>query len=225
MRKMNLLGIELVDYTLKEALKLSGNYLNSGALNTIVYLSTKRLVEIGADPEQKKWLEVMDMTICGDSDILRAAKIENKARIKEVETDQYFKEFIQRYIKNKRKVILISNNIEQLEDLKSLLLFYRHDLNVVGQHILTEDEGEEETLINEINQEAPSVIISRLPHALQESFLYRNKQKINGNVWLGLLITGGKHSYKNRKSTRLMNWFYKKLFSRKVSRFQNDEVE
>ena len=89
MKKLNVLGISLSDYTLREAMKLTVKYLNSGALNTVFYLSTQILVEALDHEEQREWIEKMDLNIIGEPDILRASNNNTWSRIHEIENNDY----------------------------------------------------------------------------------------------------------------------------------------
>ena len=73
MKKIHILGVAIRDYTLKESLTLTDEYLKNGAMNTVLFVSAKMLLAAGENPELKEWIESMDMTVCAETDILRAA--------------------------------------------------------------------------------------------------------------------------------------------------------
>lgn len=225
MKQMDLLGIHLKDYNTKESIKMATNFLKSGALNTISYVSTQILVEAAEHPEQKTWIEEMDMTICGEADILRASGINNKLRYHEVENDDFMKEFMKKLVRLKKSVYVIANTENNLENLRSELLEYQPNLQIVGTSVIENQEIMEDALINEINDIVPGVIISCIPFPYQEEFMSRNKKRINAEVWLGLM-----EHRKSRKKARIANgkitmYFYKRLFRKRVSKYQSDKPE
>ena len=75
MQNLNILGVALTDYSLKESLFMLDGFIKGGGLKTILYLTTPMLIMAGEDAEEKAAIEAMDMTLCGDADILRVAGI------------------------------------------------------------------------------------------------------------------------------------------------------
>lgn len=225
MKEINLLGISLIDYTLKESLKLSNHYLNNGALNTILVVSTRVLVEAGENPEYKKWIESMDMTVCGETDILRATDSATRNRLKEVESGEFIREFLHRLAWNHKKVFLLSSSEQQLEFLKRKVQEVHSNLVIVGQYVLEDDTNGMDSFINEINDVVPNVIISSMPHPLQEQLMYENRMKMNANVWLALPEHSVIQTRKGIRTSRLLTLFYKKMFKRRVSKYNNEKSE
>ncbi len=225
MKEINLLGISLIDYTLKESLKLSNHYLNNGALNTIVIVSTRILVEAGENPEYKKWIESMDMAVCAETDILRAADNATRNRMKEVENGEFIREFFRRLAWNHKKLFLLSDSEQQMEFLKKKVYDVQPNLNVVGQYVLEDVAAEIDSFINEINDIVPNVIVSSMSHPLQEQLMYENKMKMNANVWLALPEHSVIQTRKGMRTSRLLTLFYKKMFKRRVSKYNNEKSE
>lgn len=222
MKSMNLLGISLTDYSLKEALKLSNQYLYSGALYTISYISTQILVEAVENPEQKEWLEAMDMTVCGEVDILRAANMDTRNRVREVENDEFLKEFIHKLSRNKRKVYLLAKNEAELEKLESYLKSYSYDLIVAGSYAVDLENVNQENIVNDINDVVPNVVISKLPYPVQEQLMNDCKKIVNANIWLALLEHADIHTHISNPLVKISNYLYRKIFNRKVNKYNNE---
>ena len=66
MQTINVLGVTLRSYSLKEAMAQTDSFLRNGALNTIVNLSADMLVEAGKDESYRQFLEEADMTVLDD---------------------------------------------------------------------------------------------------------------------------------------------------------------
>ena len=94
MKEMNILGVSITEYSLKESLKLTDIYLENGAMNTVLFVSAKMLLAAGENPELKEWIESMDMTVCAETDILRAADMATMSRVREIENNAYLKEVV-----------------------------------------------------------------------------------------------------------------------------------
>ena len=121
MQKMDILGVALTDYSLRESLVMVDDYVRKRALNTILYVTTPMLILAGKDESEKARIESMDMTLCGDSDILRVAKIESKSRLYETENLVFLKEFLRRVVRLDKKVYLLSDSEEDIIKLKQEL--------------------------------------------------------------------------------------------------------
>ena len=160
------------------------------------------------------------MTICGEVDILRAADLATRNRIREVENDEFLREFIHKLSRNKRKVFLISSNKDEVEKLQQYLSYYSNDLIVVGCFYVDdyEEAGMYGKLVNEINDVVPNVIISRLPYPMQERIMFDNKKFVNGDIWLALLDHANLHTHKRNIFLMMSQWIYRKIFRNKVNK-------
>lgn len=225
MKKINLLGISLRDYTLKESMKLASIYLNNGALNTISYISTQILVEAGENLEQQEWLESMDLTISGDLDILRAAAITSRSRFHEVENDEFIKEFLKKIVRSRKTVFLLSDSETSLANLYKEMLEYQENIQIVGSYILDELSGGQDSLINEINDIVPTVIISCMPYPYQEQLMCENKKRINAEIWIAL--PGNRRSKKRKKfgNGKISLYLDKRIFRKRISKYQNEKSD
>ena len=95
---------------------------------------------------------------------------------------------------------------------------------ISGETLLTQESaGRGDSLINEINDVAPDVILVTIPYPAGEQFVFENKARINSSIWIGL---PGRKEFEERKET----WFYGvirrlrgRLFQRKVDRYKNEE--
>jgi len=225
MKKINLLGISLTDYSLKESLKLSNQYINNGALNTISIISTQILVEAAENPQHKEWIESMDLTVFGETDILRAADNATRNRLREVENAEFLQEFLHRIARARKTVYLLSSSEQQLTYLKERVLELQPGLDIVGQYVLEEISTGTDSFINEINDIVPTVIIARFPYPQQEQLMFENKMKINANVWIALPEHSVIQTRKGMKYSKVLEWFYRKLFYRRVSKYAQKEQE
>lgn len=223
MKQFSLLGIQLKGFGLREQLKLTEEYLNNGAVNTISYISTQIMVEAAEHPEQKEWLEAMDMTIAAEPDILRAIGINNRTRLHEVENDDYYHEFLHKLSRSHKNIFLIVESEECLERVRIEIDQYEPGLEIVGHYIMKDLETEADSLVNEINDIVPNVIISCLPYPVQEQMIYENKMKVNADVWLALMEKRTKLKSDKIGHGGLTSRFYKMIFRKRVSQYKKTE--
>ena len=224
MRKMQLLGIGLRDYSVKEAMRLAGQYLNDAKLDTICFLSTDILLNAGEDDRLKVWLESMDLTIPVSVEILHAAGITNRGRLKEVEGSVFYKEFIKRLSSEKRTMFILAETENVLQSSIEYIEQYAPGIQVVGQYAFEHLSGDVDSVINDINGTVPDIVLSRLSSPKQEQFVFENKNKINAKIWVAL-----KDSFKVKEGTKglkfekLSKLIEKTIFRRMVSKYESDQ--
>lgn len=224
MRKINVLGICLTDYTLKESLKIADQYMKSGAGNTIAYLSSKLLIAADGNEEWKAWIEAVDMTLCTEADVLCTEEGLPKSRIREIEENMFLVEFLRKAAKEKRKIYLLVNTREKLAALQEELLQLQDNLQITGGAVL-ELTDSADTFINEANDLAPDIIISELPSPRQEQIMYENRKKINAKIWLALLEGSTVCARHQNIGERLMRYIYIKIFRKRVEQYHNNDLK
>lgn len=222
MQKIKILGVELTDYSLKESLAMLDGYVEGGGLNTILYITTPMLMIAGEDEEEKREIEAMDMTLCGDADILRVAGIKSAGRLYEVENLVFLKEFLRRLARGGRTVYLLTESEEETGALREELTTLQKDIWIGGSGVIADSEEELKEVVNRINDIAPVAIISRISPVRQEKWMMKAKPFANAAVWLGIskdmVLDGTKEPFHKKVTDKI----YKKIFRRRINRFRDE---
>lgn len=224
MREYNILGIRIKGYGLREQMKVVDVYLKNGALNTILYITTKMLVEAAENEEQKIWLESMDMTVAAETDILKAMGIRNRSWLSEVEEGAFLTEFLRRMTRYHKSLFLIADTEDSMSGMEHFISECEPSIPIAGTYILNDLKGSVDTLINEINDVVPGVIFSNLSIPEQEELIYENKMKVNADVWLALTQQSFPPNYKKKRKASITERFYKILFKKRMNRYQNQNT-
>ena len=66
MNQINILGIDLNNYSLKEALALTESFLQEGPVKTVLYIDAKMIVTAGENENYRDYLSKCDLTIIDD---------------------------------------------------------------------------------------------------------------------------------------------------------------
>lgn len=222
MKKIQVLGIELCDYTIREAMKKIDEYMHDGRIDAIGYITTKGLMEANGRPELKEWMHSLDMTISADGDILHAANIDAAGRLREVEENAFMKEFLKKLARNRRSVFVLTETKEQLGELTKVLLDYQEHLKIVGTYAMEELQADEDYVVNEINIVTPHVLISQLPSPRREEFFKNNRLKVNTEIWL--MLKDGMRIGNQHKNLwyRFYRYMTNKIFKSEVDRFKKE---
>ncbi len=212
MKEIDVLGVKIKECSLRESLKYSDGYLRNGALNTVVYLSSKLLVNAGSNEEHKAWIEDTDLTIFGDASVLKNATDAPDHRIEEIEKDIYLREFLKKIVRMHRSVVLLSDTPEHMETLRKEVTDYQAGLNIITEHVMSEHGEDPENLWNKLNDIAPSVIISRIDYGLQAGMMMEARKFLNADIWIGLLDAPAGKNIKNSKLSGIVRAFYRMIF-------------
>lgn len=222
MKNMRVLGIELKDYSVKEAMRMVDRFLKNAKVDTICFLSTEILVTAGDSPELKLWLESMDLTVPISTEILYAANLASRQRLKEVENSSFYTAFIRKLSTEKRTVFILTEKEETIRTSTEYLEKNAPGVQIVGSYAFESLTGDPDTIVNEINSTSPDIVFSRLPSPKQERFVYENKSKMNAKLWVAIkenfLAKEGKNSLKIRNLSTLIE---KTIFRRTVSKYVN----
>ena len=185
-KKIEILGIQIDNYTVREAMLQVETYLNNTVMNTIEAISMEMLVKAKEDETLKECIENLDLAIINDKEILKAAGASSPQRMKETTERQFFTEFMKRIIRNNKTVYLCAGSRQRLEKLEQFLEDDYERVKVVGKFAMEDCIGDFDGVVNEINIASPDVIFSVLSTPEQEYFLMENKGKMNAKVWYGL---------------------------------------
>ncbi len=226
MKVIDVLGMHITDYPLKDAIKMSLKYIGNGAMNTIFYLSSQVLLDAGENAEQREWLESMDLLLYGEPTVLDVLKENTRERKNEIRNDAFLHEYIKKLARGKQSIYLVLDSEEKADSLENYLKELHASVHVIGRYIWEEGSSTAEDLVNELNDVSPDVIISKLPSALQLQLIYENRRMINASVWVALLYERVINKKKNVTFGSKLDWmFYKRLFKRRVNKYEIEKAE
>lgn len=218
--KMNVLDVQLDDYTAKEAMKAVTEYMKTEAVNTIEIVTVDILVRVAEDAALKEDLEQIDMVIAGDEAILEAAGITERRRLQEAQGQVFFKMLLRFFHKNRSKVFLLADNEEELHELEEYLRETCGGVQVVGSAAVPEDESADDMIMNRINgaETEADCVLAVLSSPKQEAFIKRCKAVLNARLWLG--IGRGLDPVRRRAGwkERMSDFIEKKILKREIQK-------
>ena len=110
-KKIQILGMKLDNYSVRESILLAESYLNGTSLNAIEDISMKMLMESENNEVLGQALQELDMTIIGEEEILTAAEVETPQRLKETVEHEFFHEFMKRIARNHKDCLYFRRKI------------------------------------------------------------------------------------------------------------------
>lgn len=186
MKKIQVLGMRIEDYTTRESHMLLENYLNDATFHVIETLTMERLFGVTEDVLVKETMEESDLLIVGQPEILKETGVVTPQRLREVREKDFFKEFFHCMVQNDKKVFLLGWTVRDLEHFWEYVSANVEEWRPVASYALSECVGDTATVVNEMNSSMAQVIVSCLPMKEEAQFLSSHKGKISASVWYGV---------------------------------------
>jgi len=225
LKKLNILGLELDNYTVREAMMNVERYLDNNEFNMIETITMSMIEKSMQDATMLDCLQSLDLAVIGEKEILTAAGEQSYQRIRETCDNDFFHEFMKRIIRNKKTVYLLSETNEEIEKLKHFLEDEYDRIQIVGSYAIQDCPGDLDAIINAVNAESPTVALSVLHSPTQEHFLLDCKGKLDVKVWYGL----GDNYTVDKTIHGFFRWARKKIhrkkLTNKLNQYNNENKE
>lgn len=222
MREINILGLSLRDYTMREKMRMLDSYLGRRTMAIVGFVSARALMQAEKEVRQKEWLESMDVVEYCDADILRAAGITARGRLKEAENGSFLKGLRQWLIREHHPVYLLAGSEDVMQMLEADAEIAQ--MHVTGKNILPQENGSDiDVIINDINDKAPCAVLVHADCLLQAAFVDASRQKVNADIWVGLPEKSMAPGDTDRKFAGFIKNMQRRLFQRKVHQYENQE--
>lgn len=222
LKKIDILGMQIDNYTVREAMTEVENYLESVGMNTIETIDMKMLDMAGTDAGMRQCIERLDLAIIGEKEILTAVGIRSPQRINETAEHEFFREFMKRILRHKNALFLLTETAEELEQFKSYLESSYERVRIVGSCALEEKSGDMEGVVNEINSATADVLMSILPSPAQELFLTENGNKLDVKIWYGVGDNYVLRSHISRLSNLAGRLIHKKKLQNQLHKYNKN---
>ena len=159
-KKIDIMGIGLDNYTVRESMRQVENYLSNDVLNTIENISMQMLIASETDPVLHNVISELDLSVIGEKEILKAADADSMQRVQETEQNDFSYEFYRRIERNKRSIFVLGQTEEGVQKVKAELQEAFPKLILAGEYALENCVGNLDAVINEMNATTPDVIVS-----------------------------------------------------------------
>lgn len=221
MQKYTVLGMTLQDWGAREALRNTDGFLHTGALNMITWISGSMLAQASGEEELARCVEQFDMTMCAKPDVLEAAGIAGRGRIREIDEQMYLRELLKKLFRNRNGIYLLAETAGMLETFRDSLASWQENLYIRGSGAWEEFEGRPERLVNALNDLVPDVVISRMPWMQEFRLLKEYGPYVNAELWVSLPCEVISLERKPPALERLKRKFDYRLFTRRVNAYNN----
>ena len=201
--ELEILGVKLKHYHVDAAMEIVEEYLSNDKLNTIGIVTMQMLMQASKEPTWKQYIEDLDLTVIGETEVLEAAGIDPETpSYEEVETNEFIARFFWGLIQKKSRIFVLGDTGEELQTLQKYLTETYPGIEIGGGAVVeTLEESAFDSLVNEINSQTTDVIVSGLAGTRQDRFVLENSSKISAKIWLSL----GEHSTLQNEALSLIH--------------------
>ena len=133
--KMNIFDVEIPILTAKEAMIRAMQYLESESVDTIELVSMDMLMKERENAQWKEQINALTMLLPENTEILKAAEIENEKLFRETEENVFLKMFMKYMQKNHKKIFLLADSEENLGKVEAVLSRHNRGIRVTGRRM------------------------------------------------------------------------------------------
>lgn len=222
-KKIDILGMQVDNYTVRESLLRLDTYMCNTALNVIETVTMKQLMAAGENPVIRECLEQADLCVIGEREILSETGNATMQRVREVREQDFMRELIKRVVRNQKRVFLIAMTGTELENMQEFFKGINAKFNVAGSYAMEACAGDTDAIVNEINGATPDMIISALESPVEEEFVLTHREKMGAGVWYGIGTGYNKKRGHMQVGTVLRKLALRGRLHRSMSEYQNEK--
>ncbi len=184
--RINVLDIDIDNYTAKEAMKRFVDAMQSEPLSVIEMVTADSLMQMGDALELKGEVGSFDLVLAGDTTILQSADITERKCLKEIEERTFLKMLLRYINRNHKRVYLLVESEEEGQEFLRFLEYNCRGAQIGGMAKVSDMDRADDMVVNAINGADIDCVISVMSSPLQEDFVTKNKSILNAHVFLGL---------------------------------------
>lgn len=214
-KEITIAGIKLYNYSVIENISQIAKNLESNVFTTIEEVHMKTMLLAKEDESVKDVLESVDITVIAEAGVLEAVGQATILRRAEIERREFFFQLMRFLERNGYTIYVLGQEQEEVANACQYIADEFPRIELAGSNALSEIDGEEDGVVNDINMVAPDVVISVLPSPLQEHFLKEYRSMFLTKIWYG--VGAGKISgYKLTFGARIMKMIRQKMLKNYV---------
>ncbi|XCP86297.1 WecB/TagA/CpsF family glycosyltransferase [Roseburia hominis] len=217
-KKMNVLDVQLDDYTAKDAMKAVTGFMQTEPVSTVEILTVDVLMRASETEGIKSSLEELDLVLAGDEAILEAAEVTEKKKLQDVQNQSFLKMLFHYFHKSRTRVFVLVDAKEEIDAARAFLEENYRGIEIAGIEVVPDDESADDMIINRINGAEADCVLAGLSSPKQENFICRVHGVLNARLWLGVGKGGTLSSKKTGVKERFRDFWERKILKREVEK-------
>lgn len=225
-KKVQVLGIKLDNYTVREMMLLLEEYISTEGLNLVEVVSPDLLMTASENRELKAMIEETDLQIIGDPVILEVVEESyHQQQSKEIQKCELEEQFLRSLIRKKKTVYWIGHSESALHSFQEYIGENYPDLNIVGYFAGTIGEANVDAVMNDVNSTTADVILLNFPSPQQEQFVMENRNRFNARLCMCLGMSLKSRYPSRSRVSKLKALIDQTVFKRKVIKYLSETDE
>ena len=221
--KIKVLGISMDCLTAKETMVRTMQFMENDSVDTIEIMTMDSLMNNQEDEIWRGQMQEFKLMLPGEAEILEAAEVHDRIKLKETENRVFLKMFMKYLQKNQKRVYLLADTEDEIMQAENAIRRYNRGIRLSGHACLHPDDNREEEVVNDINGTETDCVLSVLSSPYQESFISRYRTLLNTKLWFGCgpMLS---RSYDDRRIFHQIRHFFRKtMFRRQVEKQQKEK--
>lgn len=221
--KIEVLDISMDCMTAKETMLKTMQFMENDSVDTIEIVTMDSLMNNQGNEIWREQMKEFKLTLPGEVEILKAADVHDRIKLKETENRVFLKMFLKYLQKKQKRIYLLADTEEEIIQVENAIRHYNRGMRLSGHACLHPDDNREKEVVNEINGTETDCVLSVLSSPYQESFISRYRTLLNTKLWFGCGALLSK-SYNDRMFLqRIRHFFRKTMFRRRVEMQQKEK--
>lgn len=221
-KNIQVFGIELETYTVRDNMQFFEEYVVSDEMN-IVSVVTPYVLNAALDNDDlRKFIEECDLRVIADTAILEVVEEKFDQQYTQIKKNELEEQLLRCLIRKRKKVFWIGDNKEQQKKFETYIKENYSDLNVAGMYGEGIEEEKIENIINEINSADADVLLLNFHSPAQEMFLVKYKHLLHTKLCICLGDGIKSHYSSGVRISKLKGLFDQTVFKRKVIKYNSE---
>lgn len=224
-KRIQVLGIELDNHTVRELMFLLDEYVNSDGLNIAGIVTAEYLMQASEDEKLRGLLDMMDLRIIGEQVILEVVEGSYEQQAGEVQKQELEEELLNSLIRRKKTVYWISDQETDLPILNDYMREHYPKLTIAGHFTDELTEENIDAFLNELNSVAPDVILFQTSSPAKLRLLLDRKNLLNAKLCICMSYRARSKYWSPNRNSKIKTLLDQTMFKRKAIRYQMNEEQ
>lgn len=217
MKTINVLGVKIKDFPLKELLMKSSDFMSTPGVQTLSWLSANILLSVSENPEQTDWINDLDLMICDQAGILKSGRAASQLHM-DGKSQDFMVNYLNYLAHSKAPIVLVSDDDNRMRQFKKMLRLRNNKLHIIDDFTI-KDLSMMDDLFNDLNESFPRLVFTCVSWTMQGPLLDEARRMSSASMWVSFLPEMVAEM-QGDKSAKNEGFFERFLFGRRVASYE-----
>lgn len=221
-KRIQVLGIDIDNHTLREAMFLLEEYVNTEGLNLVGIITSDLLMQAADNQEIRQVIDGMDLHVIGDISILEVVEENFEQQAGEILKRDLEEIFLNSLIRKRKTAYWISDYENDLAVLETYMQEHYPKLDIAG-HFCGRIEDNLDSLLNEINSIAPDVIFIQTGDWLRLGHFLQSRNQLNTKLCVCMGYRVKSKFWSSVQNSKIKSLIDQTMFKRRAIRYETNK--